>query len=105
MSDTSRPQRIDVLESRVGEMKAELSHIRAQTEQMMGMRQQLLQVKSPDEGQQEEKSDGSGRGDAIDDSGERAPREEGAAGPRVVAMTATAAGGKCPATAAERRMD
>ena len=42
MSDTSRPQGIEGLESRVGAMKAELSHIRAQTEQTMGMMQQLL---------------------------------------------------------------
>ena len=69
MSDTSRPQRIEVLESSVGEMKTELSHTRAQIEQMMGMMQQLLQVKSADEGQQEKKSGDSGRGDANDDSG------------------------------------
>ena len=42
MSDTSRPQELEVLESRVGARKAELSHIRAQTEQTMGMMQQLL---------------------------------------------------------------
>ena len=42
MSDTNIPERIEVLESRVGGMKAELSHIKAQTEQMMGMMQQLL---------------------------------------------------------------
>ena len=42
MSDTSRPQELEVLESKVGAMKAELSHIRSNTEQMMGMMQQLL---------------------------------------------------------------
>ena len=42
MSDTSRPQAIEGLESKVGAMKAELSHIRAQTEQTIGMMQQLL---------------------------------------------------------------
>ena len=43
MSDTSRPQELEVVvESKVGAMKAELSHIRAHTEQMMGMMQQLL---------------------------------------------------------------
>ena len=36
MSDTSGPLRIRMLELNVGEMKAELSHIRARTEQMMG---------------------------------------------------------------------
>ena len=41
MSDTSRPQRIEVLGSRVGGMKAELSYIRAQIEQMMGITQQF----------------------------------------------------------------
>ena len=82
MSDTCRPQRIEVLESKVGGMKTELSHTRAQIEQMVGMMQQLLQVKSADGGQQEEKSGGSGRRDANDDSGgvERVPREEGTAG-------------------------
>ena len=107
MSDTSRPQRIEVLESSVGGMRAELSRTRAQIEQMTGMMQQLLQAKSADAGQQEEKSGGSGMGDAIDGSGGagRAPREEGAAGIRVGATTETAEGEKCPATAAERRMD
>ena len=107
MSDTSRPQRIEVLESSLGEMKAELFHTSAQIEQMMGMMQQLLQAKLADGGQQEEKSGGSSRGDANDESGgaKRAPREEGAAGTRVGATTETAAGGKCPATAAERWMD
>ena len=63
---------------------------------MMGMMQQLLQAKSADGGQQEEKSGGSGRGDANDDSGGagRAPREGGAAGTRVGATTATAAAGR-----------
>ena len=50
MSDTSGPQRIAVLESNVGEMKVEFSHLRAQTEQTMGMMQQLLQIKSADGG-------------------------------------------------------
>ena len=35
----------EVLESRMGGMKAKLSHIRAQIEQVMGMMQQLLQAK------------------------------------------------------------
>ena len=87
---------MEVLESSVREMKAELSHTRAQTEQMMGAMQQLLQAKSADEGQQEDKSGGSGRGDTDDDSGgaRRAPREEGAAGTRVGTTTETATGGK-----------
>ena len=78
----------------MGEMKVELSHTRAQIEQMMGMMQQLLQAKSADGGQQKEKSGGIGRRDANDDSGGagKAPRDEGAAGPRVAAATATAAG-------------
>ena len=42
-------------------MKVELSHTRAQIEQMKGMRQQLLQAKSADAGQQEEGSSGIGR--------------------------------------------
>ena len=96
MSDTRGPHRTDVLESNVVEMKAEPSHIRAHTEKIMGMMQQLLQVKSSDGGQQEEKSGGSSRGDANEDSGGdgRAPREEGAAGKRVGATTETAAGWK-----------
>ena len=54
MSDTRGPHRFEVLEPNVGEMEAELSHTRAQTEQLMGMMQQLLQSKSVDGGQQEE---------------------------------------------------
>ena len=48
---------------------------------MIGTMQQLLQAKSADGGQEEEKSGGSGRGDVNDDSGGagRVPREEGAA--------------------------
>ena len=85
-----------MLESSVGGMRAELSRTRAQIEQMMGMMQQLLQAKSADGDQQEEKSGGSGRGDAIDDSGGagRAPCEEMAAGIRVGATTETAEGEK-----------
>ena len=96
MSDTSRPQRIEVPESKVGEIKTELSHTRAQTEQMMGMMQQLLQAKLADGGKQEEKSGGSGRRDTNDDSGcaERALREGGAAGTRVGATTETPEGGE-----------
>ena len=43
----------------------------------MDMMQQLLQAKSADGGQQKEKSGGSGREDANDDSGgvRRVPRE------------------------------
>ena len=44
-------------------MKVELSYTRAQIEQMMGMMQQLLQTKSADGRQQNEESDGTGRGD------------------------------------------
>ena len=57
--------------------------------------QQLLQAKSAAGGQQENKSGGSGREAANDDSGGagRIPREEGAAGTRVGATKATAAGG------------
>ena len=96
MSDTSGPEKIEVLESNVGEMKAELSHIRAQTEQMIGVMQQMLQVKSADGGQQEKKPGGSGRGDANDDSGGagRAPRKEGTAGARVGATTGYCCRGK-----------
>ena len=96
MSDTSRPQRIEVLKSSVEEMRAKLSPTRAQIEQMMGIMQQLLQAKSADGGQQEEKAGGSGRGDANDNSSDagRAPREEGAAGMRVGATTESAEGGK-----------
>ena len=92
MSDASRPQKMKVLESNVGEMKAELSRARTQIEQMMGMMQQLLQAKSADGGQQEEKSAGSGRRGENDDSGGagRAPREEGAARTRVGATKETA---------------
>ena len=95
MSDTCSPQRIEVLESSVGQMRAELSHTRAQSEQMMGMMQQLLQAKSAGGGQQKDKSGGSGRGGANDDGGSagRAPREEGAAGTRVGATVKTAEGG------------
>ena len=96
MSGTSRLYRIEVLESNVGEMKAKLSHIRAQTEHMMGMMQQLFQAKSADGGQQEEKSSGFGRGNANDDSDGvgRAPHKERATGTRVGVTTATVAGGR-----------
>ena len=62
----------------------------------MGMMQQLLQAKSADGGQHEEKSGGSGRGDANDDSGDagRVPCKKGAAGAGVDATTVTAAGGR-----------
>ena len=78
------------------EVKVELSHTKAQIEQMMGMMQQLLQAKSTGEGQQKEESGGTGREDGNDDSGGagRAPSEYGAAGTRVGATTATAAGGR-----------
>ena len=62
MSDVSGPQRIEVLESNVGEMKVELSYTSAQIEQLMGMMQQLLQGKSVYRSQYEEKSGGTGRG-------------------------------------------
>ena len=103
----SEPQRIEVLESYVGEMEVELSHIRAQIKLRMEMMQQALQAKTADGDQHEDKSGGSGRGDANDDSGGagRAPRKEGAAGARVGATTATNAGEECPTTAVERRMD
>ena len=42
MSDASGPQRTEVLESNMGEMKVKLSHTRAQIKQMMGMMQHLL---------------------------------------------------------------
>ena len=84
------------LESNDGEIKEELSHTRAQTEQIMDMMQELLQAKSADGGQQEEKSGGSGRGNENEDSdgAGRAPCEEGATGARVGATTGTAAGGR-----------
>ena len=96
MSDTNRPQRIEVLEPSVGEIKAELSHTWSQIEQIMSMMQQLPQTKSADGGQREEKSGGSGRGDANNDSGDagRVPSEEGVAATRVGASTETAKGGK-----------
>ena len=96
MNDTCRPHRIEVLGSRVGEMRSELFHTRGQIEQMMGMMQQLHQAKSAGGGQQEEQSGGSGRGDADDDSGGagRSPREEGAAGPKLGSTTETAEGEK-----------
>ena len=107
MSDASGPQRIEVLESKVGEMKVGLFHTRTQIEQMVGMMKQLLQAKSADGDQQEEESGGAGRGDANDDSGGagRASREEGAVGARVGATTVTAAGERVSNPAAERRMD
>ena len=73
----------------MGEMKAKLSHTRAQIEQIVGMMQQVLQAKSADGGQQGEKPGDSGRGDANDESGgaERVPREKAAAGTRVGATT------------------
>ena len=37
MSDPSKPQKIKVLESSAGEMRAELSHIRAQIKKLVGM--------------------------------------------------------------------
>ena len=96
MSDTSRPQRTEVLESNVGDMKVKLSYTRAHIEQMTSIMRQLLHAKSADRGQQEEKSGGSGRGDANDESGGagKAPRKEGAAGTRVGATTEIAARGK-----------
>ena len=43
MSGTGEePQRLEVLETNVGEMKEELSQTRGQLEQMLGMMQQLL---------------------------------------------------------------
>ena len=76
-SDTSGSHRIEVLESNVGEMEAELFPTRAQIEQMMDMMQPLLQAKSADKVQPEEKPDVSGRRDANDDSSGagRVPRE------------------------------
>ena len=89
----SGPQRIEVLESNVGEMKVELTHTKAQIEQMMSMMLQRLQAKSADAVQQKDKSGSTGRGDTNKDSGGagRSPREEGATGARVGATTAAAA--------------
>ena len=84
-----------MLESNVGGgVKVELSHTRAQIEQMMGMMQQLLQAKSADGGQQKKESGGTGKEDANDDSdgAGRAPHEEEAPDVRVCVTTATAAG-------------
>ena len=77
-------------------MKLELSHTRAQINQIIGMMQQLFQAKSADGGQQKGESGGIGRRDENGDSGGagRAPRKEGAAGARIGALTATAAGGR-----------
>ena len=106
MSDTSGPHRNEVLEPNVGEMKAELSHIRAQTKQMMGMMQQLLQTKSADEGQQENKLGGFGRGDAEIKAeapdGHRAIK--GPLAQQLEPQQKLLQGEKCPATVAERRM-
>ena len=65
MSDASGPQRIEVLESNVGEMKVELSPTKAQIEHMIGMMQQLLQAKSADGDQHKDESGGTSRGEAI----------------------------------------
>ena len=46
MCDASGPKIMEVLESNVGEMKVELSHMRAHIEQTMGIMQQLLRAKS-----------------------------------------------------------
>ena len=82
----------------MGEMKVKLSHTKVQMEQMMRTMQRLFQTKSADGGQLEEKSGGTGKGDAKDDTGGagRASREKGAACARVGATTATAAGGRVP---------
>ena len=98
MNDASGPQRIKVLESRVGGMEVELSHARAQIEQIMGMMQQLLRAKLADGGDQEYKPGSTSRGYANDDSNGagRAPREEGAAGARVCTTTATSAERRVP---------
>ena len=69
MSNAGGPQRFEVLELNVGEMRVELSHTMEQIEQMMGMMQQLLQAKSADGGQQKAELGGTGRGEANDDSG------------------------------------
>ena len=90
MRDASRPQRIEVLKSNVGEMKLEFSHTRAHIEQMIGMMKQPLHTRSAEGGQQKEESGGTGRGDANDDSGDagRTSREEGASGAKVGATKA-----------------
>ena len=69
--------------------------------------QQVLQTKSADEGQQKEKSGGTGRGDANHDSGGagRAPREEGAAGASVAPQNQLLPDEECSIPAAECRMD
>ena len=106
--DASGPQRFEMLESNGGELKVELSHIKAQAEQMMGIMQQLLHAKLADGGQQDKKSGDTCRGDANNDSGGagRESREEAAAGVRVGTTTPTAAGGRVSShSSAERRMD
>ena len=101
MNNASGPQRIEVLELTGGE----LSYRMEQIEQIMGKMQQLLQAKSADGGQQKDESGGTG--EANDDSGGvgRAPRQKGAAGARVGATTATAAGGRMFNHSTERRVD
>ena len=98
MSDASGHQRIEILESNEGEMKVQLSHIRAQIEQMMSMTQQLFQAKAADGSQQEEESGGTGRKEEKNDSGGtgRALHEEETAGARVGTTTVTAAGERGP---------
>ena len=58
-----------MLQTRVGEMKAELSYTSEHIEQLLGMMQQLLRAKSADGGQQKDMPGGSDRRDANDDSG------------------------------------
>ena len=71
------------------------------------MMQQLVKAKSADGGQQEEKSGGSGRRDANDDSGGagRAPPKKAPLEKLLVPQHKRLQGEKCPATAAECRMD
>ena len=107
MSDTSRPQRIEGLESSVGDIKTKLSKTKAQIEQMVGMMQQLLQTKSGSGGQQEQRSGGSGRRDANTKAaapeGQRAKKGPLAQG--LVPRQKLLQGGKIPTTATKRRMD
>ena len=70
--------------------------------------QQLLQAKSADGSQQQDKSGGSSRGDVNGDNrgAGRAPRDERVVGTIVEPQQKLLKGENCPATAAaERRMD
>ena len=96
-----------MLQTRVGEMEAELSYTRTHIEQMLGMMQQLLQAKSADGGQQKI-GHAAPAGEtqtmaAAAPEGQRA--KKGPLAQELVPQQKLLQGEKCLATAAERRMD